>query len=207
MEYNRGRKGAMTLMPSFMKDAIKKTFVDLLEELPMSSITVKMIVEKCGINRNSFYYYYQDLPSLVEEMIKDDADSIITKYDTIDSIETALRVAVSFCEQKRRAILHIYNSVSRDVFEMYLWKVCDYVVTTYAKTLFRDVKIAPSDAEIILRFYRCECFGLTIEWLNQKMETNVEEHIIRFCQLYKGMAEDMIMRAAENNGEEKSPRK
>jgi hypothetical protein len=197
----------MTLMPSFMKDAIKKTFVDLLEELPMSSITVKMIVEKCGINRNSFYYYYQDLPSLVEEMIKDDADSIISKYDTIDSIETALRVAVSFCEQKRRAILHIYNSVSRDVFEMYLWKVCDYVVTTYAKTLFRDVKIAPSDAEIILRFYRCECFGLAIEWLNQKMETNVEEHIIRFCQLYKGMAEDMIMRAAENNGEEKSPRK
>ncbi len=194
-------------MPSFMKDAIKKTFVDLLEELPMSSITVKMIVEKCGINRNSFYYYYQDLPSLVEEMIKDDADSIISKYDTIDSIETALRVAVSFCEQKRRAILHIYNSVSRDVFEMYLWKVCDYVVTTYAKTLFRDVKIAPSDAEIILRFYRCECFGLAIEWLNQKMETNVEEHIIRFCQLYKGMAEDMIMRAAENNGEEKSPRK
>ena len=188
-------------MPSFMKDAIKKTFVDLLEEFPMSSITVKMIVEKCGINRNSFYYYYQDLPSLVEEMIKDDADVIIARYDTIDtidSIETALRAAVSFCEQKRRAILHIYNSVSRDVFEMYLWKVCDYVVTTYAKTLFRDVKIAPSDAEIILRFYRCECFGLTIEWLNQKMETNVEEHIIRFCQLYKGMAEEMIRRAAEN---------
>ena len=198
MEYNRGRKGAMTFMPSFMKDAIKKTFVDLLEELPMSSITVKMIVEKCGINRNSFYYYYQDLPSLVEEMIKDDADRIIAKYDTIDSIETALRAAVSFCEEKRRAILHIYNSVSRDVFELYLWKVCDYVVTTYAKTLFRDVKIAPTDEEIILRFYRCECFGLTIEWLNQKMETNVEEHIIRFCQLYKGMAEEMIRRAAEN---------
>ena len=165
-----------------MKDAIKKTFVELLEELPMSSITVKMIVEKCGINRNSFYYYYQDLPSLVEEMIKDDADSIIAKYDTVDSIETALRAAVSFCEQKKRAILHIYNSVSRDVFEMYLWKVCDYIVTTYAKTLFHDVKI-----------------GLTIEWLNQKMETNVEEHITRFCQLYKGMAEEMIMRAAQDS--------
>ena len=190
-------------MPSFMKDAIKRTFVELLEELPMSSITVKMIVEKCGINRNSFYYYYQDLPSLVEEMVKDEADTIIEKYDTIDSIETALRAAISFCEQNRRAILHIYNSVSRDVFEQYLWKVCDYVVTTYAKTLFHDVVIAPSDAEIILRFYRCECFGLAIEWLNQKMESNVEAHIIRFCQLYKGMAEEMILRAAEKQKEDK----
>ena len=87
--------------------------------------------------------------------------------------------------------------MDKTVFEQYLWKVCDYIVTTYAKTLFRDVKLAPSDEEIILRFYRCECFGLTIEWLNQKMETNVEEHISRFCQLYKGMAEEMIRRAAQ----------
>ncbi len=184
-------------MPSFMKDAIKKTFVELLEEMPMSQITVKMIVEKCGINRNSFYYYYQDLPALVEEMVKDTADDIISRYDTVDSIETALRATIAFCEQNRRAILHIYNSDSRDVFETYLWKVCDYVITTYAKTLFHDIRIAPSDEEIIRRFYRCECFGLTIEWLNQKMETNVEEHISRFCQLYRGMAEEMIKRAAE----------
>ncbi len=184
-------------MPSFMKDAIKKTFVELLEEMPMSQITVKMIVEKCGINRNSFYYYYQDIPALIEELVKDEADAIITQYDSIDSIETALRATISFGEKNRRAILHIYNSVSRDVFEQYLWKVCDYVITTYAKTLFHGVKIAPSDAEIILRFYRCECFGLLIDWLNRKMEPNVEEHISRFCQLYRGMAEEMIRRAIE----------
>ncbi|MBR4819195.1 MAG: TetR/AcrR family transcriptional regulator [Clostridiales bacterium] len=184
-------------MPSFMKEAIQKTFVELLTDLPLSKITVKMIVEKCGINRNSFYYYYQDIPSLIEELTKNEADRIINEYDTVDSIETALRATISFGEQQRKAILHIYNSVSRDVFEQYLWKVCDYVVTTYSKTLFHDVKIAPADEEIILRFYRCECFGLAIDWLNRKMEPNVEEHISRFCQLYKGMAEDMIMRAAE----------
>ena len=184
-------------MPKFMKEAIKKTFVELLTDMPLSKITVKMIVEKCGINRNSFYYYFQDIPSLIEEMVKDEADSIISQYDTIDSIETALRATISFVEQQRTAILHIYNSVNRDVFEQYLWKVCDYVVSTYSKTLFHDVKLSPSDEEIILRFYRCECFGLSIDWLNRKMEPNVEEHISRFCQLYKGMAEDMIMRAAE----------
>ncbi|MBR5974362.1 MAG: TetR/AcrR family transcriptional regulator C-terminal domain-containing protein [Clostridiales bacterium] len=184
-------------MPTFMKDAIKKTFIELLNEMPLSKITVKMIVEKCGINRNSFYYYYQDIPALIEELVKDEADALISKYDTIDSVETALRATVSFGEQQRSAILHIYNSVSRDVFEQYLWKVCDYVISTYAKTLFHDVKIAPADEDIIRRFYRCECFGLLIDWLNRRMEPDVEEHITRFCQLYKGMAEDMIRRAVE----------
>ena len=38
------------------------------------------IVEKCGINRNSFYYHYQDLPALIEEIIKEEAEAIIRKY-------------------------------------------------------------------------------------------------------------------------------
>ena len=39
------------------KDAIKQTFLALLNEKPLNQITVKMIVEQCGINRNSFYYH------------------------------------------------------------------------------------------------------------------------------------------------------
>lgn len=35
---------------------IKDTFAALLEERPLSEITVKEIVDNCGLNRNSFYY-------------------------------------------------------------------------------------------------------------------------------------------------------
>ena len=51
-------------MANFTKKAIKETFIALLEERPLSDITVKDIVGKCGINRNSFYYHYQDIPAL-----------------------------------------------------------------------------------------------------------------------------------------------
>ena len=44
-------------MPAFTRDIIKKAFLELLEEMPYSQITVKKLVEKCGINRNSFYYH------------------------------------------------------------------------------------------------------------------------------------------------------
>ena len=55
-------------MPNFTKKAIKETFVALLEERPLNRITVKDIVEACGINRNSFYYHFQDLPALLVEL-------------------------------------------------------------------------------------------------------------------------------------------
>ena len=61
-------------MSSFTKNAIKSSFLKLLEEKPLSQITVKMIVEDCGINRNSFYYHYADIPALMEEIAHDDAE-------------------------------------------------------------------------------------------------------------------------------------
>ena len=39
-------------MANFTKNAIRSTFISLLEEKPLNQITVKMIVEECGINRN-----------------------------------------------------------------------------------------------------------------------------------------------------------
>lgn len=43
-------------MAQFTKQAIINSFLKLLEETPLDKITVKDIVEDCGINRNTFYY-------------------------------------------------------------------------------------------------------------------------------------------------------
>ncbi len=42
-------------------DAIKEAFMRLLNRKPLDKITVKEIVEECGINRNTFYYHYDDI--------------------------------------------------------------------------------------------------------------------------------------------------
>ena len=40
-------------MSGFTKEIIARTFTELLDEKPMSKITVKDIVERCGVNRNN----------------------------------------------------------------------------------------------------------------------------------------------------------
>ena len=66
-------------MPNFTKQAIKASFWKLLNQQPLSQISVRTIVEDCGINRNSFYYHFQDIPSMIEEMIMDEANALIEK--------------------------------------------------------------------------------------------------------------------------------
>ena len=52
-------------MASFTRKAIMDSCLRLLEERPVDKITVKDIVEDCGINRNTFYYHFHDKYHLI----------------------------------------------------------------------------------------------------------------------------------------------
>lgn len=59
------------------KRVIREAFLQLLNEKTLSKITVKDITDRCGINRNTFYYHYQDIPELVEEICALQVDRIV----------------------------------------------------------------------------------------------------------------------------------
>ncbi len=181
-------------MPNFTETAIKQSFMKLLNERPLNKITVKDIVEDCGINRNSFYYHFRDMPSLIENIIIGELDRIIKEYPSIRSAEECFLVAAGFALENKRAVLHIYESVNRDIFERYLWRICEYAVTTYFNTVFGGKKIKSEDKKIVIRFLKCECFGSIIDWLNSGMKDNIETGIHRLCELRKGVLEQITDR-------------
>lgn len=175
-------------MANFTRKAIKETFILLLEERPLSDITVKDIVERCGINRNSFYYHYQDLPSLIEEIIKEEAESIIRSYPSVTTIVECFDAVIEFASRKKKAIMHIYRSLSRDVFEKNLMMVCEYAVRSYVETALVQEPISSDDKTTIINYYKCVCFGLTIDWLNNGMAEEYTKSIRRIFLLKKDLA-------------------
>ena len=184
-------------MPGFTKQAIRKSFMKLLNERPVSQITVKDIVDDCGINRNSFYYHYQDLPSMVEEIILEEMDEIIQQHPTVDSLEEGLDVAASFAMQNRRAALHLYRSPNRDLIEQHLWRVCEYVVDTYISTAFAGSPMKEEDKGILVRYYKWLCFGAVMDLLRCGMKDDIQAIFYRMGKLKKGMLEEMVNRLVE----------
>lgn len=180
-------------MANFTKKAIKDAFCELLSEKPLNRITVKDIVERCGINRNSFYYHFQDIPSLIEEIVTEEADKIIAEYHTIDSIEMGIEAAIDFVSTNRREILHIYNSANRDIFEHFLWKVCDYIVNSYVEALSKEEQLLDEDDRAaISKFYRAVCFGFAMDYLRSGMREDWNDDILRITKIQKSFIEGMI---------------
>lgn len=53
-------------MPIQTKRAIAESFKKLLSKRGLKKITVRDIVEDCGVNRQTFYYHFHDVYDLMD---------------------------------------------------------------------------------------------------------------------------------------------
>ena len=184
-------------MSNLTEKAIKASAMKLLNEKPLAQITVKDITEDCGINRNSFYYHFRDIPSLLETMILEQAEEIIAAYPSITSLEECLDAALSFARNNRKAAMHIYNSVSRDIYEQYLWRVCEQLVTLYVSSAIPDGAIDDFDREVIINFYKCACFGQILDWQRGGMKTDLKKQFVRMLEIKKDVISEITKGRAD----------
>lgn len=186
-------------MANFTKQAIKSSFMKLLNQQPLSKISVRDIVEDCGINRNSFYYHFQDIPSLIEEIIKEDTDRIIEQHPTVNSLRECINIMFRYALENKKAVLHIYNSANRDIYEKSMMKLCEYVVTKYLETVFgKDPESEKARASAII-FFKCELFGLSFEWIEKGMKEDAIEEIYSLADLCRDFSNEIMKRSKEMN--------
>lgn len=184
-------------MANFTKQAIKASFMKLLNQQPLSKISVRDIVEDCGINRNSFYYHFRDIPSLLGEIITEQTEQLIHTYPSISSLDECFHVAFRFALENKKAVMHIYHSVNRDVFTQNTLKLCEYVVTSYITTVFPGNPISEHDRQIVIRFIKCQLFGMCVDWINRGMTDDAYDDLHRMLELSRGVPELIIRRSLE----------
>lgn len=178
------------------KKAIIDTFLQLLEEKPYNKITVNDIVESCHINRNTFYYHFHDIPTLLEDIIKSDTDYIIQTYNSFGSPLDCFAPLVELCVLHKKAILHIYHSVESEVFLKELNRLCHYAITQYIDATTAEIPLLPEDKELLIRFYKCALVGILLDWLGEGMRYDLLASFSRICELFDGSDQQALLRAA-----------
>ena len=180
------------------RKAINQAFLEILEEKPLEKITVRDITDRCGINRNTFYYHYQDVPALLEDILSSKADQFVLEYPRLTSIDECLTAAMEFARANKRVIMHIFSSGNHSNISS-LWRICEHVIRKYAETVFPDAPLSDNDKELFIRYHKCACFGLIIDWLQSGMKEEYVEDMHRICRLKKGSAELIIENALEEH--------
>ncbi|MBQ6264232.1 MAG: TetR/AcrR family transcriptional regulator C-terminal domain-containing protein [Clostridia bacterium] len=182
-------------MPNFTEQAIKQAFAQLIKERPLPKIKVKDIVERCGINRNSFYYHYADLPALVDSIISDVVDRLTSDHSAFSSFDDAFVCIVRFITANKASVYHIYSFVDHTVSERYLMSMCNKTVSAVFDRVYGGHKITDRDRKIIVRHFKEEFFGMLFNWLESGMKYDILAYFNRLCELRQGETQRIIENA------------
>lgn len=97
------------------KAAVKKAFIQLLEDSQIERITIRQISDKADINRGTFYLNYDDKYALLEEM-EDEQIADLKKLVDIRKVNLAQKTAEEFIEifsneVIKKVIIHISENI------------------------------------------------------------------------------------------------
>ncbi|MDY3862683.1 MAG: TetR/AcrR family transcriptional regulator C-terminal domain-containing protein [Eubacteriales bacterium] len=171
-------------MPNdYTKDSIKAAFIRLLNERPLNKISVKSIVDICNISRNTFYYHFQDIPGLLEEIIIDSANTLVREHDTVRSMGECIESAFAFVKANKKAVYHIYNSVDRAAYEDFVCKMCDHTATLLVREQLAGQEVSDADRAALTYFVKCQFIGLCMDWTRSGMNDDIADKYHRSVAL------------------------
>lgn len=170
-------------MPKFTKTAIMQSFVKLLDSTPFDRITVKDIVDDCGVNRNTFYYNFEDIYALVDELFSEEVARVLEKQRTCNSWQGGLYYGAEFVLKNKRAVYHLYHSTKKDQLERYFKRVVYDAAAEVVKHEAEGLNCTDADVEFVAGFYGEAVIGMIRRWLDSDMKGDLEAMIRKLSAL------------------------
>lgn len=175
----------------YTKNLIKEEFMKLLEEKSFNLITITEIADKCEINRNTFYYHYEDIYTLVKEILADEIQKVDQEFDSSSSWEKSLITASSFFLDNKKAAQNLFKSIDKKDTDAYLYKICESVMSKYIENecLSKNIEATEEDKALVTNFYRIALVGLLDKWVLDGMDKSPDDFIYRIGKLFDGNIE------------------
>lgn len=172
------------------KLALANSLKKLLQKKFLDDITVKEIVEDCEVNRQTFYYHFQDIYDLLRWFLDHETEQALqSAHDWHEGLMLAFR----YVQENHLTIYHVFRSSGRDHLDCQFFSLSRSLITTLLTRYAGDVALSETDREFLTNFYMYAISGILVRWISEDMKDPPEEMADRLSRLL----EPEIRRAAE----------
>lgn len=185
------------------KRALAASFEKLLTKRGLNKITVKDIVEDCGVNRQTFYYHFHDIYDLMEWVFRDTADTLLKDQEQCDSWEDGLDALLGFLRENRGLVTHAYHSVSHEALSESIKKILrPYILKTVR--LQAEGMVPPASQEnvdFVTDVLTLAIRGVIIEWISSRQAAEAEARLEKFRKAINGSIRFMLHNLESEDGQ------
>lgn len=172
------------------KLALANSLKKLLQKKFLDDITVKELVEGCEVNRQTFYYHFQDIYDLLRWFLEHETEQALQgAQDWHEGLMRAFR----YLQENHLAIYHVFRSSGRDHLDCQFFSLSHALVSKLFALYADDLVLPEEELAFLTDFYMYALSGILVRWISDDMKEEPEVLSSRLSRLL----EPEIRRAAE----------
>ena len=181
-------------MSDITKNALANSLTELMAATPLDKITVRMLVENCGLNRQTFYYHFQDIYDLLDWTLQEDIHRLIANEIELDNWEESIAALFAYMQANRLLILNAFHSLERDTLEHEVFKLLSPLLHRLFSAQSGFDRLCEADQDFIVSVYGLGIAGLLLRWIGTNMLAPPEPLIRQLYRLADGSLEGIVQR-------------
>lgn len=164
----------MDLRVRYTRMVIEDSFLKLLQEKPVSKITVTEICQQAHINRGTFYKHYPDVPGLLEAMEGDLFQHIREAFgNDIQDTEQFLVKMLNYTLSEKDKFWALGGDNGDPNLMTKTFRLC--YEWSYPLMLRNLPNITESQRHMLLHYITQGCGGILTGWIRDGMQESIEE--------------------------------
>lgn len=179
-------------MAKFTKTAIMNSFLNMLEKRNFEKITVKDIVEDCGINRKTFYYYFADIYDLAEYVLRSEISKFSESIMPEATVESALNLFCDLIEKNKRIVMHSFSFSGENGIKGFLNEIFERSFKEMVRSAAGNRIVSEDDIETVARICAFGFIGSVFVWIDGGFKTEERERLKKTCVIMQGSIETML---------------
>ena len=173
-------------MSQITKRALEQSLKNLLQQKPLSKITISDITEDCGISRMTFYYHFKDIYDLVEWACAEDAARALQNKKTYDTWQQGFVQIFHAVRENKVFVMNVYRCVNREQVEKYLVPLTDQLIMGVITERAAGMTVREADQQFIAPVYSYAFVGIMLDWIRDDMRADPEELVNRLAMVIRG---------------------
>ena len=155
-----------------MKDRIKNVFLEMLETTPIEKIKVKDIAQTCNISRQTFYYYYYDVFSILKYIFEQQTQYALEDVSFMEDLEVSYLRIMKWFKKNERLVTITYNFDNGKLLKNCLGKIFIPVINKLVEKNSYGYTVTRCQLDFIANFYFITLIGFLFDWIEKGMTTD-----------------------------------
>ena len=147
------------------KHLLTESLKRLMTQKPLNKISIREITEGCGVNRQTFYYHFEDIYDQVRWMFRQEAVKLLDQQEGVLVWQDGLLQLFRYLEENRDICLCAMHSVSHEHLRRFFQADIYDIIHRVIDQLTEDLPTNEEEKDILTHFYDSALAGMVESWL------------------------------------------